>query len=1110
MLSKKLLHFTIAMLLMPVLTFAQNTTGSISGSVKADNGEVLVGATISVLHVPTGSVYNAQTKKSGLFEVSNLQPGGPYVVTASYVNYQTDKKEDIYVALGDVVRIDIILFSKIQKLKDVTVTTTKRGSDLSVRGGTQTLIGRDKLDNLPTVGRNIQDFLRFTPTAKFVGAEGDLAGVSIAGQNNRFNSLYIDGAVNNDQFGLNASGTNGGKTGVGPISIDAVDQFQVMVSPFDASIGNFTGGGINATTKGGTNKITGTVYSFTQNEKLTGKTPTGAKNLATKLSPFSAKTIGASVGGALIKNKLFYFVNFESIENERPNPFPLSGYKGTTVKADVDKLVDFVKKEYKYDMGGYENNTGSTSAKRLATKIDWNINSMNKFSLSYRYNESSQFSPSASSSTRVNFYNGGILNPNKTNSLSAELKTAFKNGSSNKMLFTYTSVMDDRSQIGSPFPRVTINDGSGRIIFGSEEFSVANLLKQTNWNFLDFYKFNINKHAFTVGVDYELSKSYNVFIRNNFGAYEYNTLSDFMNKNAPILYNRSFSNLDNTTGDDTKAAASFYTGRGSAFINDEIRYSDNLTLNFGIRADYTAYLSEPLEDVYFNLLTPRIYDFNGARSGSIPNPKMSISPRIGFTYKMPEENITLRGGIGMFTGRIPLVWPGGVYNNNGLSVGGISIAKSTTSDDIAKYGITFRPDPFKQYTPSDLGLTTSSARGEMNLISQNFKLPKIFRASLAIDKKLKDNWSVTVEGSVSKNINEIYYRRLDIKAPVGQLTGPDNRFIYNNSVSQGQIIWPSGFGVTVGSRQPYTGVFLLENQPFRSRSGFAYNFTASIDKAWTNGFSFNAFYTYGSSFVTHEPTSSQNSSQWRNMEAVNGRNSIGRTRSDFDLGHRISVFAAKKFTYAKEALATTISLVYNGQSGNPFSYTYSNGPTRDWSTSTESNDLIFIPTAAQIQGMKFEQGLYDAVKKTFPIGDYPLTESQQKQALEDYISQDKYLSSRRGQYAERNGARLPFTNIIDVKLVQDFNVKVSNKKYQFQITYDIFNFTNMLNRDWGRTYFMNFDQYALIRYQGASGSTTPSYSFAPVRNNTPWGISSTTTPSYSARWTSQLGLRFKF
>jgi hypothetical protein len=444
----------------------------------------------------------------------------------------------------------------------------------------------------------------------------------------------------------------------------------------------------------------------------------------------------------------------------------------------------------------------------------------------------------------------------------------------------------------------------------------------------------------------------------------------------------------------------------------------------------------------------------------------------------------------MFTGRIPLVWPGGVFNNNGQSVGGLSIF---TASDIARFGIKFRPNPLGQYTAADLGLSTAAAKGQMDLVSSDFRLPKIFRASLAIDKKLKDNWSITVEGSVSKNINEIYYRRLDINPPVAQLSGPDNRYIYDLK----RIGYPAGSGITAGSN-PYTGVFLLENQPYYRRSGFAYNFTASIDKAWSDGFSFNAFYTYGASFVTHEPTSSQNNSQWRFMETVNGRNDVQRSRSDFDLGHRVSAFIAKKFTYAKGALASTISLVYNGQSGNPFSYTYSNGPVRDQGT-TETNDLIFIPTAAQIKAMTFVSN-----------STFPLSAAQQAAALENYIAQDNYLSKNRGKYAERNGARLPFTNIIDVKFVQDFNVKIYNKKYQFQLTYDVFNFTNMLNRNWGRTYFMSNDQYSLMRYQGATGSTVPSYSFSPVANNTPWGISSSTAPSYSARWVSQLGLRFKF
>jgi hypothetical protein len=460
---------------------------------------------------------------------------------------------------------------------------------------------------------------------------------------------------------------------------------------------------------------------------------------------------------------------------------------------------------------------------------------------------------------------------------------------------------------------------------------------------------------------------------------------------------------------------------------------------------------------------------------------------------MPEENITLRGGLGLFTGRVPLVWPGGVFNNNGLNIGGID---TRIAENTAK-GLNFRANPFAQYTAADLGLNVEERKGQMDLITPDFKLPKLIRASLAIDKKLANNWSITAEGTFSKNINEVSYKRVDINQPIGRLTGPDNRYIYD--FNKRIEYFPSSNYPGIKPRSnPYTGIYIIGNQPYYGRTGFAYNFTASIDKSWSDGFSFNLFYSYGSSFVTNEVNSSQNNSQWLNMETVNGKNDVTRSRSDFDLGHRVSAFVAKKFTYAKGALASTFSLVYNGQSGNPFSYIYSTGPVRD-NSDNDFTDLIFIPTAAQIQGMTFVSN-----------SSYPLSAPQQAQALEAYISQDKYLNSRRGQYAERNGSRLPFTNIIDVKFLQDFNVKMNNKKYQFQLTYDIFNFTNMLNRDWGRQYFAGFDQFALLKYQGATGSLVPSYSYSPVSNNTPWSISSSVQPSFSARWVSQLGLRFKF
>ena len=1085
---KKILQVLVAIMVVPVMSFAQNTTGSLSGSVKADNGEALIGATVSVLHVPTGTVYKAQTRKSGLFDISNMQPGGPYSITVSYVNYKSETKDEVYVNLGDASRVDVVLNSTVNNLKDVTVNTSRKSSDFAVRGGTGTIIGKDKMENLPTVGRNIQDFLRFTPSVLLKGGTGGLTGISIAGQNNRFNSLYIDGAINNDQFGLSASGTNGGQTSVGPISMDAIDQFQVMISPYDASIGNFTGGGINATTKSGTNNVSGSYYSFTQNENLTGKTPTGFVNNAKKLSPFSAETKGATLGGAFIKNKLFYFINYETIESNRPQPFDFGGYKGSLKSSDIDNLISTVKTKYGYDMGGYTDNPETVSAKRLATKLDWNINPVHRLSLSYRYSEATDLNTNTTNSTTVNFYNNGVTYPNVTHSLSAELKSSFKNGVSNKLLVTYTSVVDDRAPIGANFPRVTIKDGSSSVVFGAENFSGGNLLKQKNTNITDYLKFNINQHSLTVGGEYELSSSYNVFIRDNFGTYTYNTLSDFLNDKAPSAYSHSYSLLDNTTGDATKAAASFYTGRAAAFINDEFKPTDNLTLNYGIRADYTTFLSTPYTDTYFNKYAVPFFsavnEMSGARSGQMNDPKISISPRLGFTYKMPEYGITLRGGVGMFTGRVPLVWPGGVYNNNGLSVGGIAPTDAAT---LAK--IKFVADPLKQYFAGDLGLSTANGKGQVDLISPDFRLPKLIRTSFAIDKKFDNNWLLTVEGTFSKNINEIYYQRVDIQGPVGTLTGPDNRWIYNNAA---KIALPASGAIT---GNPYTGVYVLSNQSLESQKGYSYNFTTSINKSWEDGFSFNAFYTYGDSYVTNEPTSSQNNSQWRYMETVNGRNNVLRSRSDFSLGHRVSAFVAKKFTYAQGAFATTFSLVYNGQSGNPFSYVYSTGPVRDQGTS-ETNDLLYIPTPAELNAMTFVAGTLSA--------------SDQKAAFEKYILDDDYLSKNRGRYAERNGGRLPFQNVVDIKIAQDVNVKLYGKKYTFQVTYDIFNFTNMICRDWGRTYFLANDQFALVKYAAATAATTPTYSFSPVSNNTPWGISSSTAPSYSARWTSQLGFRFKF
>lgn len=1088
MLSKKLLQFVLAVLILPAFALAQNTTSSLSGSVKTNTGEVLVGATVTATHEPTGTTYRVQSRAGGRFDISNMNPGGPYLVEVSFLNYANEKKTDLYLSLGDVLKVDFALASKVNNLGNVTVSSLRKTTENSGKGGAETTIGRDKMANLPTVGRNIYDYLRAVPQAKLVnGSEG---AVSIAGQNNRYNAFYVDGAINNDVFGLSASGTNGGQAAIAPLSIDAIDQFQVVISPFDASLGNFTGGGINAITRSGTNKTSASVYYFLQNQDLAGKTPTGLKENATRLNNFSKKTYGFRLGGAITKNKLFYFVNVDLQRDLRPQPFDFSQYNGNTKDINVlNSLAATLKSNYNYEAGGFLDNTEEVNADRITVRLDWNINDRHKLSVSNRYTKGERLNTSTSSSSTINFYNNGFQFPTTTNSTSAELKSLVGKNASNKMLVTYTDVTDDRGPLGQAFPRVRINDGSGAIVFGPDNSSTANLLTQKNWSFYDEFKVTLGKHALKFGVDYEYNDVFNTFIQNTFGNYTYANLNDFLTNAKPQNYQYGFSMVDNGKGDNTDAAAKFKIAKGSMFLNDELRPSDNLTLSFGIRADYYKFLSKPWADDYTNnVAIPKFsqyYDLQGARSGLTPKVPIAISPRVGFTYKIPEENLIVRGGMGLFTGRIPLVWPGGLYNNNGIFVGGYS-ANSTQLNTIR-----FRPDPNNQWTPAQVGAGVT--KGPLNLVAAEFSTPKLFRTSIALDKKFGNGWSGTLEGIFSKNLNEIYYTNINLLPPVGVSNGFGSRNVYSTT-NNGRI------PLNADGSNPYDNAILLSNN--QGKTGYSYSFTLSASKRTNTGFSFDVNYTFGNAVAVNDGTSSVNFSQWRFMETVNGRNFITRSNSDFSAGHRIFTYLSKKFEYAKKTLATTITLAYTGQSGSPISFTYAGSPVRDVNAG-ETNDLLFIPTQAQLAAMSFA---------TNTVAGVTYSAQQQKDALEAFIQSNPYLRNNRGKFAERNGSRTPFTNIVDLKIAQDFNIKVGAKRYQFQLTYDVFNFGNMINRTWGRNYFQANDNFSLVTFGGyvsATDLTPTGFRFNPTIK-TPWSVSTTTNAAYAARWISQIGLRFNF
>jgi hypothetical protein len=682
----------------------------------------------------------------------------------------------------------------------------------------------------------------------------------------------------------------------------------------------------------------------------------------------------------------------------------------------------------------------------------------------------------------------------------------------NKLRVNFTNVVDDRGTIGNPFPSVTIRDGSANINFGAESASAANLLEQNTINLYDNFRYVRGKHSLSAGFDIDLNKSYNLFMNRAWGLYEFNSISDFIGGVAPIRYRRSYSLVDDPSksGDNSVGAgASFRSVRLGFFLGDDIRLNEDFTLTLGLRADRTAFLDDPKVDPFFRdtaaPIISRSYNLKGAESGKMFTPSWQFSPRLGFRWNIRDENMTIRGGIGMFAGRIPLVWPGGAFQNNGVTIGQIDQNGGTTPIRFPNNNpVPFEPDVNKQYTGAEFGLTGTRIfpQGELNLVSRDFKMPQVLRSTLAVDKRFGQGWTVTIEGMFTKNVYETDWTNLlfDPTTRVA-ISGPDTRMVYDPRIAAANLRIPLRPQLTGNARNPYTNIILVSNT--EGDKGYSYNFTFTIDKAFRNGLAFNANYAYGSSLVRNEGTSSVNSSNWNNMETVNGRNFNGLTISDFDLGHRVTGYVSKRFSYAKNKLATTVTLDYVGQSGSPVSYTLAQGSISN--DGVNNNDLMYVPTQADLQNMVFLANTANGVT---------YSPAQQREMFERYIQNDSYLSRTRGRHAERNGARLPFTNILNLGIKQDISLpNIGKKTHSLQVALDMFNFTNFLNENWGRQWFANFDQVQVLQFAGfQANSTTPQYRY--LVPTTPWGkpynISDGTTLYNNTRWSAQLSLRYNF
>nr|MBA3986197.1 TonB-dependent receptor [Flavobacteriales bacterium] len=711
------------------------TTSSLNGRIIDNNKEPLLGANIVALHTPSGTQYGAITDFNGFYRIPNMRVGGPYQITITYVGFEDILLNDVYLQLGDSERISREM-SEIASALDAVIITTGRNSIFDAnQTGSNTNVSTREINTLPSITRSIADFVRKTPEAQ-VSENGAIA---LGGQNNRYNAIYIDGAVSNDVFGLAASGTNGGQTGVSPISLDAIESFQINLAPFDVRQSGFAGGSINAITRAGTNNEEGSAYYFFRNQNLAGLTPTGInEEEREKLSDFTAKTFGARLGGSIIKDKLFYFINYERQEDQTPQPFDISNYRGDSNQADLDALRQGLISRFGYDPGGFDQNTRELNSDKIIARIDWKINDKNSIILKNSYVESENIGPSQSGNTTINFFNGGVSFPSVTNSTTLEWNTTNGSNMSNNLVLGYTTVKDDRNPLGNPFPRVRIDDGSGNIFLGSEPFSTANLLEQQLFTITNNFEYYAGRHKFTLGANVELFDVKNVFFGINFGEYRYESLSDFSDVLAgmdvePSTYVRNYSLLGGS-GDNSLGAAEFRYNQYGVYIQDDIDINDRFKLTLGMRIDIPTF-EDGLENVDFNTRTVALLedagkDLQGARVGKPIESQIHYSPRVGFNWDVHGDKTTqIRGGLGVFTSRIPLVWPGGTYNNNGVSQTGVN------QNNLGQPAF-FRADPFDQYVRPGQEPGSGATGGNIDIFAPGFKLPQVMKYNFAVDQKL--------------------------------------------------------------------------------------------------------------------------------------------------------------------------------------------------------------------------------------------------------------------------------------------------------------------------------------------------------------------------------------
>ncbi|HEX8429521.1 TonB-dependent receptor [Hymenobacter sp.] len=1138
----------LLLLLLAVLSIQQGwsqgaTTSAMNGVITDKDGAGLPGATIIAVHTPTNTQYVAPTNSEGRFNIQNMRVGGPYTVRITFVGYQDVTRENIFLTLGQNQRLDINLSESTQQLNEVVVAGRRDPVINSGRTGAATNVQREQIERLPSLSRSFQDFTRLTPQAS-----GN--GTSFGGRNGNFNNVTIDGAIFNNSFGL--SGTVGGQANAQPISLDAIQEIQVSIAPFDVRQGSFTGAGINAITRSGTNDVSASVYGFRRSNNLVGDK---VRDINQPFPEFKLNQLGARVGGPIIKDKLFYFVSVEGERRDDPPgtfvanrpglPVPGPGSNTSAASAaELDVLSNFLQTTYGYNPGPYEGYQLKQNSDKITAKIDWNINASNTFAIKYNYLKSYRdVAPSGSGAPTVTGGRGLSTNTlpflasyyrinNNLNSIIGELNSTIKGGLSNQLQAGYTAQRDFRSSLGgSPFPFVDIlynANGPGALnneftSFGYELFTPINVLNSDIYQLSDNISKTVGNHILTLGTYNEYYKFANGFAPDLYGRYRFNSLTDFYNSAG---YNYDLNTLAITPRDNgpLASATNNYTVRYALNVNeanpslnfplaetkaaqlgfyaqDEWNVKPNLKVTTGLRIDVPIILS----DLQRNEDAASISFRNGYQilTDEVQKTSVMFSPRIGLNWDVNNDGKTqLRGGSGIFTGRVPFVWISNQASNNGL-LGGVysnsGIPFNTTPGFLPTTVINNVPVPNPTVTPANYNLAVTE---------RGFKFPQVWRTNIGIDQRLPGDIVFTIDAIFTKDINAVYFDNVNLPNPQARAAGADNRPLYRNPAALNRTANAASPTYQVSPKIVFNdGAIVMRN----TNKGYSYSATGQLQKSFNSGVFASLAYTYTDSRDVSVGGSTP-FSLWSARAISSDPNANVLGYSEFLRQHRVIA----SLSYRKEYLghlATTISGFLDLGPNGRFSYVYNGDLNGD---NVGNNDLIYIPRTQSEINLTNLTLFNNTPQQTI------YTAAQQWTDLDNYINQDKYLSAHRGQIAERNGAVNPWVAFVDARLLQDVFTNIGKNRNSLQFSLDVFNIGNLINSNWGvgQTQQRN-TPISFVDFDQASGQ--PRFNFNPITNaRTVFPDGSVTTnvqtlnvtnryiTTESSRYRIQLGLRYTF